>query len=184
MRRTTPCGGDPFCTGNARCSLGFSVHGGSVTAGHCGSAGATVSGWDGTVIGTFQAPRSPRTATRGSAPGTAGGRSRSSGPGTVSNALVRGSAEAPTGSSVCRSGSTTGWHCGTLLGTNETVQYVGGEVVHELTRTSVCAEPGDSGGPCTTAARARASPPAAGATAPAAAGPGSSRSTRSSRCTG
>jgi streptogrisin C len=59
---------------------------------------------------------------------------------------VRGSAEAPIGASICRSGSTTGWHCGTVLGKNETVNYSSGETVHELTRTSVCAEPGDSGG--------------------------------------
>ncbi|MFC7466826.1 alpha-lytic protease prodomain-containing protein [Actinomadura keratinilytica] len=29
-------GGDPYYTGNVRCSIGFSVHGGFVTAGHCG----------------------------------------------------------------------------------------------------------------------------------------------------
>ena len=33
-------GGDPFYTGNVRCSIGFSVHGGFVTAGHCGGGGA------------------------------------------------------------------------------------------------------------------------------------------------
>lgn len=32
-------GGDPYYTGNVRCSIGFSVHGGFVTAGHCGQAG-------------------------------------------------------------------------------------------------------------------------------------------------
>ncbi|NED03674.1 S1 family peptidase, partial [Streptomyces sp. SID6648] len=37
-------GGDPYYTGNVRCSIGFSVHGGFVTAGHCGRAGAGVSG--------------------------------------------------------------------------------------------------------------------------------------------
>jgi len=34
---------------------------------------------------------------------------------TQSDQLVRGSWEAPIGSSVCRSGSTTHWHCGTIL---------------------------------------------------------------------
>jgi hypothetical protein len=46
---------------------------------------------------------------------------------------------------VCRSGSTTHWHCGTVLGQNETVNYAQG-AVYQMTRTNVCAEPGDSGG--------------------------------------
>jgi streptogrisin C len=53
---------------------------------------------------------------------------------------------AAVGSSVCRSGSTTGWHCGTIQATNQTVNYGGGDIVRGLTRTNVCAEPGDSGG--------------------------------------
>ncbi|MEU3416413.1 S1 family peptidase [Streptomyces sp. NPDC006658] len=36
-------------------------------------------------------------------------------------------------------------HCGTVLATNETVNYSQG-AVYQLTKTSVCAEPGDSGG--------------------------------------
>ncbi|CAM5466921.1 hypothetical protein SHIRM173S_04790 [Streptomyces hirsutus] len=39
-------GGDPYYTGNVRCSIGFSVHGGFVTAGHCGGVGGQVRGWD------------------------------------------------------------------------------------------------------------------------------------------
>lgn len=46
-------GGDPYYAGNVRCSIGFSVHGGFVTAGHCGRAGAGVSGWDRSYIGNF-----------------------------------------------------------------------------------------------------------------------------------
>ncbi|MBI0380727.1 S1 family peptidase, partial [Streptomyces albiflaviniger] len=46
-------GGDPYYTGNVRCSIGFSVQGGFVTAGHCGQAGGSVSGWDGSYIGNF-----------------------------------------------------------------------------------------------------------------------------------
>jgi streptogrisin C len=49
------------------------------------------------------------------------------------------------GSSVCRSGSTTGWHCGTVQQLNTSVTYQEG-TVSGVTRTSVCAEPGDSGG--------------------------------------
>ncbi|MGW3866799.1 S1 family peptidase, partial [Streptomyces sp. NPDC005047] len=65
--------------------------------------------------------------------------------GTVSDQLVRGSNEAPVGASICRSGSTTHWHCGTVLAKNETVNYSQG-AVHQMTKTSVCAEGGDSGG--------------------------------------
>ena len=50
------------------------------------------------------------------------------------------------GASVCRSGSTTGWHCGTIQQHDTSVTYAEG-TVSGLTRTNVCAEPGDSGGP-------------------------------------
>ncbi|GAA2447644.1 S1 family peptidase [Streptomyces glaucus] len=139
-------GGDPYYTGNARCSIGFSVHGGFVTAGHCGRAGAGVSGWDGSYIGTFQGSSFPDNdyawVSVGSGWWTV---PVVLGWGTVPDQLVRGSAEAPVGASVCRSGSTTHWHCGTVLAKNETVNYSQG-AVHQMTKTSVCAEPGDSGG--------------------------------------
>ncbi|MGW1846359.1 S1 family peptidase [Streptomyces sp. NPDC001966] len=139
-------GGDPYYTGNVRCSIGFSVHGGFVTAGHCGQAGAAVSGWDRSAIGNFQGSSFPGDdyAWVGvgngwwTVPVVLGW-------GTVSDQLVRGSAEAPIGASICRSGSTSHWHCGSVLATNETVNYSQG-AVHQMTRTSVCAEPGDSGG--------------------------------------
>ncbi|WP_338022671.1 S1 family peptidase [Allosalinactinospora lopnorensis] len=62
-----------------------------------------------------------------------------------SSQAVAGSNEASIGSSVCRSGSTTGWHCGTIEAKNQSVTYPQG-TVHGMTRTTVCAEPGDSGG--------------------------------------
>ncbi|AZM45023.1 serine protease [Streptomyces sp. WAC 06738] len=140
-------GGDPYYTGNVRCSIGFSVHGGFVTAGHCGGAGQAVSGWDRSYIGNFQGSSFPDNdyawVNVGSGWWTV---PVVLGWGTVPDQLVRGSAEAPVGASICRSGSTTRWHCGTLLAKNETVNYSGGAVVRQLTKTSVCAEPGDSGG--------------------------------------
>ncbi|GAB2600641.1 S1 family peptidase [Streptomyces capparidis] len=139
-------GGDPYYTGNVRCSIGFSVHGGFVTAGHCGRAGAAVSGWDRTHIGTFQGSSFPDNdyawVSVGSGWWTV---PVVLGWGTVPDQLVRGSAEAPIGASICRSGSTTRWHCGRVLAKNETVNYSQG-AVHQMTKTSVCAEPGDSGG--------------------------------------
>ncbi|GGX23316.1 S1 family peptidase [Streptomyces chryseus] len=139
-------GGDPYYTGNVRCSIGFSVHGGFVTAGHCGRAGAAVRGWDGSAMGTFQGSSFPGddyayvSVHSGwwTVPVVLGW-------GTVPDRLVRGSAEAPVGASVCRSGSTTRWHCGTVLAKNETVNYSQG-AVRQKTKTSVCAEGGDSGG--------------------------------------
>ncbi len=139
-------GGDPYYTGNVRCSIGFSVHGGFVTAGHCGGAGQQVRGWDGSYIGNFQGSSFPDNdyawVNVGSGWWTV---PVVLGWGTVSDQLVRGSAEAPVGASICRSGSTTHWHCGTVLAKNETVNYAQG-AVHQMTKTSVCAEGGDSGG--------------------------------------
>ncbi|MGW3109470.1 S1 family peptidase [Streptomyces sp. NPDC001100] len=140
-------GGDPYyINGNTRCSIGFSVVGGFVSAGHCGTPGSSVAGWDGSAMGTFAGSSFPGNDYSyiqigngwWTVPVVLGW-------GTVSDVLVRGSAVAPVGSSVCRSGSTTHWHCGTVLTQNETVNYSQGSV-YELTGTSVCAEPGDSGG--------------------------------------
>jgi streptogrisin C len=61
------------------------------------------------------------------------------------NVIVTGSTEAAVGASICRSGSTTGWHCGTVGAKHSTVNYPQG-TVRGPTRTNVCAEPGDSGG--------------------------------------
>lgn len=139
-------GGDPFYTGNVRCSIGFSVHGGYVTAGHCNVGAWNVYGWDRSWQGEFVGSSFPTNdygwvRTGGgwwNVPVVLGW-------GQVSDALVRGSWEAPPGTSVCRSGSTTHWHCGVVQGRNETVNYQQG-AVYEMVGTSVCAEPGDSGG--------------------------------------
>jgi hypothetical protein len=139
-------GGDPYYTGNVRCSIGFSVHGGYVTAGHCGRTGAQVYGWDRSWQGQFAGS---------SFPGNDYAWVRTGGGwwnvpvvlgwGTVPDRLVRGSWEAPVGTSVCRSGSTTRWHCGVIQSRNETIHYAQGDV-HQMAGTTVCAEGGDSGG--------------------------------------
>lgn len=139
-------GGDPWYTGNVRCSIGFSVIGGFVSAGHCGQAGQSVSGWDGSYIGTIQGSTFPGNdwswVNVGSGWWTV---PVVLGWGTVSDVLVHGSAEAPIGASICRSGSTSHWHCGAVQAKNVTVNYSQG-AVYSMTQTSVCAEPGDSGG--------------------------------------
>ena len=56
-------------------------------------------------------------------------------------------ANAFVGERVTRDGSTTGIHSGTVTALNDTVRYQGGGTVGGLIQTTVCAEPGDSGGP-------------------------------------
>jgi len=51
------------------------------------------------------------------------------------------------GEAVKRTGSTTGTHSGRVTALNVTVRYQGGGTVRGMIQTTVCAEPGDSGGP-------------------------------------
>jgi streptogrisin C len=60
--------------------------------------------------------------------------------------VVTGFSSAPVGSSLCKSGRTTGWTCGTIQAYNQTVNYGGGDIVSGLVRHSACVEQGDSGG--------------------------------------
>lgn len=60
---------------------------------------------------------------------------------------IASAANAFVGESVTRDGSTTGIHSGVVTALNVTVRYQGGGVVRGLIQTTVCAEPGDSGGP-------------------------------------
>ena len=122
----------------SRCSVGFAVQGGFVTAGHCGEVG------DSTTYGAFQGSSFPGDDYAWvSTPGhTPVGQVSDYAGGSVA---VKGSTSAAVGATVCRSGSTTGWHCGQIQGYNSTVRYAEG-AVYGLIRTSVCAEPGDSGG--------------------------------------
>ena len=145
-------GGQAIRNSVARCSAGFNARSSSaryvLTAGHCGELGGTWSGAGG-VIGPVAAYNFPGDdfaaiqVTSTAAVQTALVDRYSAG----ADVTVAGSAVAAVGSSVCRSGSTTGWHCGTIQAMNQTVNYGGGDIVRGLTRTSVCAEPGDSGGP-------------------------------------
>jgi len=65
--------------------------------------------------------------------------------GTVGSQDITRAANPTVGQAVCRRGSTTGVHCGTVTGLNATVNYAEGTVTGMI-RTNVCAEPGDSGG--------------------------------------
>jgi S1-C subfamily serine protease len=143
-------GGDAIYGSQYRCSLGFNVISGSthyfLTAGHCGkleprwwtsashttllgnTAGATFPGHDYAIV-----RYSP---------------SYTNYPGTVGSQDITHAANPVVGETVTRRGSTTGVHTGRVTALNVTVHYSGGEgTVRGLIQTTVCAEPGDSGGP-------------------------------------
>ncbi|WP_033339741.1 ricin-type beta-trefoil lectin domain protein [Catenuloplanes japonicus] len=138
-------GGDQYVINNSvLCSVGFAVAGGFVTAGHCGGVGATTAG-SGVAQGTFRGSVFP-----GDDLAWVQTNSNWVSQPWVNNygggvATVAGSTEAAVGASVCRSGRTTGWRCGTITAKNVTVNY-SGQIVNGLVGSSACAQPGDSGG--------------------------------------
>jgi streptogrisin C len=134
-------GGNAYYIGGSRCSVGFSVTNGFVTAGHCGNTGASTSQPTGTFRGS-SFPGNDYAWVQVAAGNTPIGAVNNYSGGRVS---VAGSQDAAVGATVCRSGSTTGWRCGTIQARNASVTYPQG-TVNGLIRTSVCAEPGDSGG--------------------------------------
>ncbi|KAJ2980778.1 hypothetical protein NQ176_g2429 [Zarea fungicola] len=140
-------GGDAYyIDGSSRCSIGFSVTTGFVSAGHCGSPGSSATTSDGESLGTFQASVFPGNADMSYVSTVSGTDLRGYVDGYGQGDLpVSGSDESAVGASICRSGSTTGVHCGTIQAKDATVNYAEGAVTG-LTQTDVCAEPGDSGG--------------------------------------
>jgi streptogrisin B len=142
--------GDAIYGGQYRCSLGFNVVQGStfyfLTAGHCGKVAKTwyTNSSHTTLIGPtidYSFPGNDYALVRYD-------NSSLSHPGgyTAANAFV--------GESVTRRGSTTGVHSGTVTALNVTVRYQGGGKVSGMIQTTVCAEPGDSGGPLYDGAKA------------------------------
>jgi streptogrisin B len=135
--------GDAIYGSRYRCSLGFNVVKAStyyfLTAGHCGKVANTwyTNASHATLIGPtigYSFPKNDYALVRYD-------NSSLSHPGgyTVADAFL--------GESVKRTGSTTGTHSGTVTGLNVTVRYQGGGTVEGMIQTTVCAEPGDSGGP-------------------------------------
>jgi streptogrisin B len=136
-------GGDAIYGGRYRCSLGFNViQGGTyyfLTAGHCGRVATTwyTNSSHSTLIGPtidYSFPGNDYALVRYD-------NTSLSHPGgfSAANAFV--------GEQVKRTGSTTGTHSGTVTALNVTVRYQGGGTVRGMIQTTVCAEPGDSGGP-------------------------------------
>jgi streptogrisin D len=138
-------GGDAIYGGGSRCSLGFNVRNSAgtyffLTAGHCTNISSTWTNGSAT-LGT-------RTGT--SFPGNDYGIVRyastfTNHPGMVGSQDITSSGTPAVNALVYRRGSTTGIHSGRVTALNATVNYSQGTVTG-LIRTTVCAEPGDSGG--------------------------------------
>jgi hypothetical protein len=156
FRTDAAIGGDAIYGTKYRCSLGFNVRSGSagnytysfLTAGHCGKVEKTW--WTSTTHNTSTLLGSTVSASfpgndfaivryaSSYAPDTQGWA------GTID---VQSARNAVVKETVYRDGSTTNEHSGTVQALNVTVRYLGGGVVRGLIQTTVCAEPGDSGGP-------------------------------------
>jgi streptogrisin D len=145
-------GGQAIYRGGSRCSAGFNTRSGSgrnyvLTAGHCTDLGGTWTTSSGQTIGPVAAS---------SFPGNDYGAIRISNPASLDprggvlhyGAFrdITGASRVPVGTTACKTGSTTGTTCGQVQAYNVTVRYAEG-TVYGLTRTNICTQPGDSGGP-------------------------------------
>jgi streptogrisin D len=143
-------GGDPIYASGARCSLGFNVtlsdgSPGFLTAGHCGNISSSWQDESGAELGQVQESVFP-----GSDYAILAYTADVDHPSSVD--LYDGtfqditeSGEAVVGQEVTRSGSTTGVTSGEVTALDVSVQYAEGTVDGTI-ETTVCAEPGDSGG--------------------------------------
>ncbi|MCX5139281.1 MULTISPECIES: S1 family peptidase [unclassified Streptomyces] len=144
-------GGDAIWGNGGRCSLGFNVVKDGepyfLTAGHCTEA---ISSWSdsqgGAEIGTNAGSSFPDNDY-----GLVKYTSDTAHPSEVdlydgSTQPITKAGEATVGMTVSRSGSTTQVHDGEVTGLDATVNYGNGDIVNGLIQTTVCAEPGDSGG--------------------------------------
>ncbi|WP_455359355.1 S1 family peptidase [Streptomyces sp. SYSU K21746] len=147
-------GAEPIVARTGRCSAGFNVTDGRqtfvLTAGHCGPVGTT---WfedsqDNDQVGSTIASNFPGgdfalvqyrddDAPNGTNVVNIGG---------GQGVRITAAGDPVVGQQVFRSGSTTGLRSGKVTALNATVNYPGGTVTG-LIETTVCAEPGDSGGP-------------------------------------
>lgn len=144
-------GGDAIWGGGGRCSLGFNVVKDGepyfLTAGHCTES---ITSWSdtqgGSEIGANEGSSFPDNDY-----GLVKYTSDAAHPSEVnlydgSTQPITQAGEATVGMSVTRSGSTTQVHDGEVTALDATVNYGNGDIVNGLIQTTVCAEPGDSGG--------------------------------------
>ncbi len=144
-------GGDAIFGSGSRCSLGFNVVKDGepyfLTAGHCTES---VASWSdsqgGQAIGTTEGSSFPENDY-----GLVKYTSDIAHPSEVnlydgSTQQITEAGDATVGQAVVRSGSTTQVHDGEVTALDATVNYGNGDIVNGLIQTTVCAEPGDSGG--------------------------------------
>ena len=139
-------GGDAiYAPSGGRCSLGFNVRSGStyyfLTAGHCTNISSTWTNGS-TTLGTRAGSSFPGN-DYGIVRYTNTTITKTGGVGSID---ITSAATPSVGATVYRRGSTTGTRSGRVTALNSTVNYAEGSV-SGLIRTTVCAQPGDSGGP-------------------------------------
>lgn len=147
-------GGDAIFAGGGRCSLGFNVvtadgTPGFLTAGHCGVIAEEWSDeQNGDPIATVQEALFPGDGDFALLTYDDADTNAVSAVDIGNGQLfeITQAAEAQVGLQVFRMGSTTGLFDGDVVALNATVNYPEGTVTG-LIQTTVCAEPGDSGGP-------------------------------------
>lgn len=132
------------------CSLGFNARTTKgtrifLTAGHC-TAGKPSFSRNGYILGNTRTSSFP-----GNDFGTVGVIEGWDQQGYVEgwgagNVAVKGIANATIGSTLCKSGKSTGWTCGRIVARNVTVNYGSNKVVRGLFQHTACVEGGDSGG--------------------------------------
>ncbi|MGH1489716.1 MAG: RICIN domain-containing protein [Acidimicrobiales bacterium] len=143
---TNVFGGERYWTSVAGCSFAFGVVGGILTAGHCGGVGSPVADQaTGRQVGQFTASSvtGVDAAFIALKAGNAGQPYVSAHNGGF--IPVYGAAQAPVGSGVCRSGATSGFHCGVITSRSATINAGLGFWYNQIT-TTACASAGDSGG--------------------------------------
>ncbi|WP_211215920.1 proprotein convertase P-domain-containing protein [Catelliglobosispora koreensis] len=153
-------GGDYWKPGSEpNCSVGFSVTSSAtsqrhfLTAGHCtNDANQAAYGKDGTRIGTSNVGGSKTVNALEGDFGLVDVTESAwvlspivTGNGVGQDIRITGSKEAIVGESVCHSGGTSKWKCGSVTKVNQTVNY-GSFSVGGLTYASTCGQGGDSGG--------------------------------------
>jgi len=140
-------GGDAIYGGGSRCSLGFNVRNSAgtrffLTAGHCTNIATT---WYANSARTQVLGTRAGTSFPGNDYGIVRYTSTISNPGAVGSQDITSAGTPAVNQTVTRRGSTTGIHSGRVTALNATVNYAQGTVTG-LIRTTVCAQPGDSGG--------------------------------------
>ncbi|MFF4211320.1 S1 family peptidase [Streptomyces sp. NPDC001796] len=152
---TRVAGAQPIFSTSGRCSAGFNVTNGQgefiLTAGHCGPGGTL---WFSDNTGRTQLGRTVTSQFPGdgdfsliryeNGQATPGENVVAIGGGR--GVRITAAGDPVVGEKVFRSGSTSGLHDGEVTALNATVNYPEGSVTG-LIQTTVCAEPGDSGGP-------------------------------------